>query len=325
MTASSEWVLNGPFLDKTMVRNSLVYNTAQSLDLWSPDSAYAEVFVNGEYMGLYLALEPVNADAGRLGLSDYSLASGQTAYIIRRERSGTEDSAISTYGSKMGYTNNELSISYPTSPDLIDRQRIWIISDISAFEEALYSDHFADPSLGYAKYIDVDSFVDYCLINEAVLNHDAGSLSSYCYKDLGGKMRMAVWDYNNAFDNYQWFSMHTDEFYLPNAPWFGRLLQDRAFVEKLCSRYRELRETLLSTDALYQYIDDTERLITDAAGRNDKVWGYSFNIEMLVNDEDTERNPGSRDEAVQQLKDTIDRRLSFLDGHIEDLYDNCIN
>lgn len=325
MTASSEWVLNGPFLDQTMMRNSLVYNLAHSFELWSPDAAYAELFVNGDYMGLYLVLEPVNAEAGRLELSDYSLASGQTAYIVRRDRSGTEDNPISTFGAQMGYTNNELSISYPTATNLINRQRKWIISDISAFEEALYSEYFADSTVGYAKHIDTDSFVDYYLLNEAVLNHDAGSLSTFCYKDLGGKLRMAVWDYNDSFDNYQWFSMNPESFHLQGATWFNRLLQDRAFVEKLCARYHELRETVLATDALYQYIDETELLISDAAYRNDKVWGYSFDIKMLVNGSDAERNPTTRAEAVQQLKDTIDRRLSFLDEHIEDLYDNCVN
>ena len=43
----SEWVLNGPFLDKTAVRNTLIYGLAQTMEVWSPKTAYVEVFMNG--------------------------------------------------------------------------------------------------------------------------------------------------------------------------------------------------------------------------------------------------------------------------------------
>lgn len=326
MAKDSEWVLYGPFLDKTLVRNALVYHTAQELCVWSPDTRFVEVFVNGCYQGLYLAVQPVTASPGRLNLSDYGLASGQTAYIVKRDRVGTEEHVLHTWGELSGYTLNELSVSYPSANDLTGQQMNWIEQDISAFEKALYSDYFADKDIGYAKYIDVDSFVDYYLLNEAVLNHDGGILSTYCYRELGGKLKMALWDYNNAFDNYQWFIMESDEFHMnDNTPWFQRLLQDRNFVDKLCARYHELRESTLSTESMYRFISETETQLADAAARNDKVWGYTFNMNLLTNFDGGQRNPASREEAVTQLKTVIRERFAFLDYHIEDLYAGCIN
>ena len=43
--ANSEWVLNGPYLDKTLIRNKLVYDLARELNGWAPDTRFVELFV----------------------------------------------------------------------------------------------------------------------------------------------------------------------------------------------------------------------------------------------------------------------------------------
>lgn len=325
MGANSEWVLNGPFLDKTLIRNSLVYDTARKCMEWAPDSRFVEVFIDGKYQGVYLAVEPVTNGESRLRLSTFGLVSGQTSFILKRDRVGTEDTVIQTWGTVNGKTINELSISYPTEKNITDRQAAWITDEVSAFEKRLYSEEFERGAFPYEDCIDVDNFADYFILNQAVLNHDAGVLSTYVYQELGGKMMMAVWDYNNAFDNYQWFAMEYDEFYMMEAPWFDRLLRDRAFVDRICQRYRELRQDILSLDTLYGMIDGKRELLGDAVKRNYKVWGYVFQSSLLVGqDQDgEERDIESYEDAVAKLKESIKRRLEFLDGHMEELYDNC--
>src|SRR5699024_1676562 len=106
----------------------------------------------------------------------------------------------------------ELSVSYPGRCKLTETQFAWITQDISQFEQALYSSSFDDPQLGYAAYIDVDSFAEYFILNEFAMNRDASGLSTYVYKELGGKLQLCVWDFNNSFDNYRWFGCETDEF-----------------------------------------------------------------------------------------------------------------
>ena len=46
------------------------------------------------------------------------------------------------------------------------------------------------------------SFVDYFILNEFTCNYDAGWLSTYVYKDIGGKYKMVLWDFNSSCDNY---------------------------------------------------------------------------------------------------------------------------
>ena len=185
---------------------------------------------------------------------------------------------------------------------------------------ALYGDNFRDEKNGYASYIDVDNFVDYYILNEVVMNHDAGNLSTYSYKEIDGKLKMAVWDYNNCYDNYQWFAQEFDEFYLPEMAWFERLLQDRAFVDKVVKRYYELRENELSEDNMYGILDTAEATMGDAIDRNYKVWGYIFEYNIMS---EKRRNISSYEEANDQLRYSIIKRFNFLDDHITDLYNLC--
>ncbi|NLA76167.1 MAG: spore coat protein CotH, partial [Deltaproteobacteria bacterium] len=327
MAPASDWVLNNPFLDRSLIRNRLLYSVSRELNVWSPDTRFCEVFLDGEYQGVYLMVEPVTNDEGRLNLARFGLISGQTAYIVRRERPGTEDNPISTYGSQNGYTSHELSIGFPTRRFLTERQRRWIENDISRFERVLYSDQFDDPESGYAAYIDVDSFVDYYIINELSINNDAGELSTYVYKDLGGKLRKAVWDFNNAFGNTQWEPANFEKFYVAESNWYDRLFRDKAFTDAVISRYRELRRGVLSEENLLRLVYENVEYLGEAIDRNFAIWGYTFNCELqlFVDPQEIIRDPSNYKEAVQQLKDAIVERGNFLDQNIEKLYQYAIN
>lgn len=324
MGAHSEWVLNGPYLDKTLIRNRLVYNLAREVFPWAPDSRYCEVFVDGKYQGLYLAVEPVTNGESRLRLSEFGLLSGETAYVVKRDRVGTEANPLETFGKTSGKTINDLYISYPTEKKLTSAQHEWIQEDISRFEQALYSDRFSDPVVGYAAYINVNEFVDYYILNEVVMNNDAGNLSTYVYKELSGKLQLAVWDYNNCYDNYQWFEQDITDFFVSEASWFDRLLQDKNFVDRVVTRYWKLRKTVLNTEYMYARIDEYQKEVGSAVNRNFKVWGYTFQ-KNLLDDTSGEREIRSYAQAISQLEKSIDQRFQFMDQHIEDLYQGCVN
>ena len=64
----------------------------------------------------------------------------------------------------------------------------------------------------------------------------------------------------------------------------------------------------------------------DAVDRNFKVWGYSFQEDLLAEDgSETSRNIRSYEQALTQLETTIQKRLAYLDQNIETLYDYCLN
>lgn len=318
MGANSEWVLNGPYLDKTLIRNKLVYDLARELNGWAPDTRFVELFVDGEYQGVYLAVEPVTNGESRLRLSEFGLLSGETAYIINRDRINTGSEEIVTWGKTNGYTYNALYIRYPSKNKITEKQKEYIQKDISEFEQALYGTNFSDKRIGYQAYIDMDNWVDYFIINEFAMNYDAGNLSTYIYKELGGKLQLAVWDFNNGFDNYQWFRTETDDLYTVENSWFERLWQDEAFRDRVRERYVQLRKTTLSDEHIAEKIASYQEELGEAVDRNFKVWGYSFKESLLAGTtkEGTSRNIRSYEEAMKQLTDTIRERLAYLDKEL---------
>ena len=246
------------------------------------------------------------------------MLSGETAYVVNRDRIDTEAEEIETWGKTEGYTYNVLHIGYPSKNKITEKQKEYIKKDISEFEQVLYGKNFSDQRIGYQAYIDMDNWVDYFIINEFAMNYDAGNLSTYAYKELGGKLQLAVWDFNNGFDNYQWFHTDTDRLYTVENSWFDRLWQDESFRKQVCERYAELRKTTLSDEHIAEKIAAYQAELGAAVDRNFKVWGYSFDESLLAGTtkEGTLRDLGSYEAAMKQLTDTIRERLAYLDQEL---------
>lgn len=89
---------------------------------------------------------------------------------------------------------NCLGVSVPLD------QKSYISNYLESFQRALWGPQFSHPTEGYAKYIDVDSFVDYFLHTESTKNLDGYISSVYLSKDEGGKLTAGpAWDYNLAY------------------------------------------------------------------------------------------------------------------------------
>jgi len=334
MTADSEWVLHGPFWDKTLIRNYLCYNLAGEIMDYAPNVRFCEAFLNGEYIGLYLIVEKIeyNED-GRINIEKANPDMDETAYIVQVDRQINDPLASITTFSTYSYitvNNGEdrgfYQIVYP-GITLTEGQKEFIENDISQFERTLYSYDYKDREKGYKAYIDVDSFVDYFLINEFTLNYDAMGLSTFLYRDIGDRMKLCVWDFNSAFDLYKDSVITPETFSLQNTMWYDHMFKDEEFVDRVVDRYYELRQTYFNEEYLMNYIDETIEYLGPAIDRNYEKWGYSFNSVYNGKVYDyllpIERNPRSYEEAVQQLKDCISERIVHMDANIERLYTLC--
>lgn len=164
----------------------------------------------------------------------------------------------------------------------------------------------------------MDSFVDYFIINEVTQNTDAGLYSTYFYKDVSGKLKMCVWDFNNCCDNYIEDQTPMAGFFMQYRPWYFMLCKDEAFMEKVITRYHQLRKGILSEEAVESYIAGVQSYLGPAIERNFEKWGYSFLPEKDLLYED-ERKIGSYEAAVEQYETRLVRRMRWMDEHIEDL------
>lgn len=326
MPAHSEWVLYGPYLDKSLVRNYMWYNIAGEVMEWAPNVRYCELILNGEYRGLYLMVETItDGEDCRLNLSTTEQNVKTTGYLLRGDRTTQEDLGgqrdIYTYLERMLTLRTDILIKYPGRSSLTQELRQEIELDYAAFEKALYSYDYDTDDYGYWNYIDVDNFVDYFLINEFSLNVDAGRYSTYIYKDLSGKFKLAVWDFNNACDNFPTDPLTPDQINMVSHTWFFMLCKSEDFVERLLDRYDELRASVLNETYLLNYIDETLAYLGPAVERNNQRWNDAMTQWEPLTPE--ERNLHSHEEAVDQLKEWLYERGIWLDENIHTIRQNC--
>lgn len=321
MDSHHEWALHGPFLDKTLMRNYMWYNIGGEIMDYAPNVRFCEVFVNGEYEGVYVLTETITAgdDGARLNVKVNEQNSDFAGYVLLIDSPDDETynwvKSFTTYALR---TTRKMEVKYPGKENLSKEIVDDIEKDFSGFEKSLYSYDYKNDKYGYDKYIDVDSFVDYFLINEFTCNYDAGALSTYIYKDIDGKYRMCIWDFNNVCDNYMESHINSTGFRLYSCLWYYMLFKDEKFTERVIERYRELRKTYLSDEYLLNYIDETVKYLGDAVDRNYKRWGYTFDEEydMLTPEE---RNPRSYEESIEDMKEFIVKRGKWMDENIESI------
>lgn len=328
MSPHHDWVLHGPFLDKTLIQNYMWYNISGEIMTYAPNVRFCELLLNGEYQGVYVLTERVSNGkrGGRLQLSAKKRHNLFSGYLLRLDRGGGNPiQDIDTFTQYTYRARTKLNIEYPGWRNLTEEARDSITQDFSRFEKALYSYDFADPKYGYPALIDVDSFVNYFLINELTCNYDAGSLSTYIYKGIDGKIRMCVWDFNNACDHYQEHSVvEPQHFQMQQELWFEMLTKDPHFTNLLIKRYRDLRKTFFSDEYLDQYIDEVVDYLGPAIQRNNRKWGYSFSpsCDLLI---PASRNPRSYEEAIRDTKNFLHQRTAWMDDNIETLRQYSVN
>lgn len=202
----------------------------------------------------------------------------------------------------------------PKPVDITAEQKEYIQNYIDDFETALRNEDFNSSTRTYTNYIDLNSFVDYFLINELCRNVDAFRLSTFLTKDRGGKLKMGpIWDMNIGYDNGgripidDWvinYNNHVQRDAWSMLFWWPRLMQDPIFREAVRNRWVELRSGVLSDSRLIAKVDAQANYLLDngAVERNYNVWSIA----------DAVNYQGS----VENLKGYLLTRSSWMDDMI---------
>lgn len=171
MDAHHEWALHGPYLDKSLMRNYMWYNIAGECMEYAPNVRFCELMLNGEYQGIYVLTELIGSgrDGARLNMEVDARDNTYTGYLLRLDRQDGSEydrlNSLTTYS----YRNEmelKLEVEFPGEKKLTPEIKEAIKTDFSAFEKGLYSYDYDSRKYGYRAQVDVDSFVNYLILNE---------------------------------------------------------------------------------------------------------------------------------------------------------------
>ena len=326
MSNDKDWALLANYLDKTLLRNITAFEISKIADMsWTPSSVSVDFYLNGIYQGVYALTEHVKVSEERLDMklvepSDNSGEALTGGYLLELDFHFDEVSKFRTKREKL-----PIMFKDPDKPTT--QQFSYVENLFNTAERILYSDNFRDPLEGYRKYINVESFINYYIVQELAKNVD-GNMRGSCYMAIrrNGKIEMPlVWDFDLAFGNADYIttqqgatSAEFDGWFIKTqSPWFDRFFEDPAFVAELKKRWIELKPQL---DKLTVFIKDHSLMLNDAQVRNFSAkenggagWGIN-NKEW-----NTSRIRGSYNAEVNYLVDFVDKRIGWLNTNIKNL------
>ena len=264
MPEDKKWVLLAEKSDKSMIRNKIARYMGELSDLeYTPNAEYVELFINEDYQGTYLIGQKVEESENRVNIGD-------EGYLIEidtdaNNRIDPDDIIFKPTIWSSIHTDGVFNIKDPNI-DYGSDEFYFIENYINDFESVLYSNNFNDPDSGYESYIDVDSLIDWFLINEIAKSVDARWYSSIYFSYIPGeKIKMGpIWDFDLSYGNLNYSdAQYTSDFYIKQNNWIDRLFLDEVFVEKVKIRYSyyysKLGDIKNKIDEFAKYIDKSQK------------------------------------------------------------------
>ena len=291
MPEAKKWVLLANYRDRTLIRNAVAFELARKTSLaWTSSGKFAEVFLNGVFLGCYFVCEKNEVKKNRLDIHD-------GGYLLEFDMYYDSE-----YKFRTAVNNLPVNIKYPKT---VDSLSLGIIQKfIDSVEVSLLRDEM---NVEYVKYIDQESFADFFIVY-AMANNGApmGPKSLFMHKDGDGKLMAGpVWDFD-------WATFDITKNGLTNwdSAVFKKMLQKKSFKNVLKTRWEIDKPRF---EEIFYFIDSLENYIFSSNQRNAELWPINLKA-GIVGDEDKTSN-----EAFDMLKKDIRKRIDELDSLIAQL------
>ncbi len=296
MGQAQRWILLANGYDASNLKNKVSYDLAKAAGMaYSPDSQWVDLYLNGEYAGVYLLCERNEVHPQRV---DIPL---ENSFLISREGEGRLIEQNYPY---VDLTMGAFRIHH-SSLEKNQLEAMW-----QSVENALLAEDGVDPRTGkhWTELIDLDSWVEKYLIDEIAANHDGGCISQYFYyngEDPSGKIYAGpVWDMDITFGADFWQIASPNSMvaarpgYLDDTEYFPfhLLYQKEEFYQRVRELYRDAFRPVLA-ELVDSGLDSYHRQISPALAANEIRWLTS-----------------SAEEGKEKIKIFLKERIAFLDA-----------
>lgn len=287
MERDKTWLLLANYDDQSLIRNNIMYKIGNELGIDTCEFQNVDLFINGEYYGIYLLCEKVEIDSGRVEISDLekendALNSSYTQYSTSVTTGALIDSTILTeyryiknvidptditggylveldnnyYKNELCYFTTENDNHYVIkSPEYASQNEVEYIAKLFAdMEEAIMSSNgYNREGKHYSEYIDIDTLASAYILQELGRNYDTGSSSLYFYKDKDQNgsftkiVKGPLWDCDNTLGN-----IHKNGASNPEGYW----AKDRSIWSGLTKKPEFMSLVKEKYTVVYDYIFD---------------------------------------------------------------------
>jgi len=187
--------------DPSKMRERLSYSLFRDMDILTPRAVHARVYINGQYQGVFAAVEEVD---GRFTSQRFPAAGNGNVY--------------KNVWPSANLTSSDAQAALKTNNDVPD------VSDFLAFKDAIAASTDADFATKIAPYVDLDYLARYIVVDRGINNFDGimafyfglgwgPANQNYYWYDVGASsFALIPWDFDKSF----WYP--EPNFWSDNAP-----------------------------------------------------------------------------------------------------------
>lgn len=307
MPPAKRWVLLANWVDRTLLRNDVSFEVARKTSLeWTPRGTHVELILNGVFQGNYYLCEKVQVHSNRLNITemvssdedDVNITGG---YLMEIDSYFDEENKFRSkvYDLPWQFRSPD---EETLSPKMFDYMQQYV----SETEQLLADDQaLADGS--YRDKLDIQSFVDWWIVNELCYNKEVAKPKSvYMYKERQQPLKAGpVWDFD-----YGTFTLRASIYIANHFPYLQRLFLSPDFRRMACERWYALKPAF---DTIPDYIDRQAQRLMLSQEKNIRMWPISSKGNA---DEQL-----SYDEAVSRMKQAFRLRMQVINEYIEQIYE----
>lgn len=284
--------------DRSMMKNYITYRAGALLEGmdYMPQCEFVEVYLNGSYNGVYLLVERIDGENDAFSMDEpISMENLDGDCFFEKDISGKADAMSDIVFDCPYWANQSKDCFVLQYPELTGEAEIAeVVKYLNSFMVRVDNAIMGRSDEPYTQYVDVDSWVDFIIMQEIAKNVDGNlKTSCYMYKRAGDdKIYMAtLWDFDIAYGGASWDNadlLHNAYVDCPtgtgvtdfmtinsSCPWFYSLYTNHPeFREKIKAAYAEYRSTVVPE--LKRMINEQGAYLVKASGHNAEVWDVDF-------------------------------------------------
>ena len=294
MKSDSRWDLLANWMDRTELRNDFgfaIARKAKSLE-WTPSGEFVKLKLNGIDRGLYYICEHIKIDKYRLDIKG--------GFLLELDVNYDE-----TYKFKSDVLNLPVQVKEPENDEITADQMKYIRDYFNKVETLLTAE--GGPADGWQDLIDMDSFVDWWIVEELTQCGESGHPKScYMHKAPDGKLKAGpVWDFDwGTFRS----GSEVTAFRNRSSIWYPYLFKDPEFVARVKKKWAESKDDYLSVTT---YMQDRAKAISTYVQSDKELWPMSTTTNK---DESLSFNA-----AVERIVANYKQHIEWMDKQINSL------